>query len=160
MGLIANIRHVVNSDNPKVRLAIAAVAIVVTLGAIGLMIYALGDWDRTTEQQLPPLKYFCLKCRKEFDVTHQQRSRLDAEAAGEGRAGLRAIDCPLCEAKASAYAMFHCPNPECRKYFVTPADKAHYRSARGGAPPDDADTLLCPHCGVDADDWRRGRRPK
>ncbi len=160
VGLIATIREAANSDNPKVRYAVGGAAILMILAAIGVMIYTLGDWGQPTEQDLPALKYFCMKCRQEFEVTHDDLARLDAAAAAEGRAGLRSIDCAGagCGGKATAYAMFRCPDPDCRKYFVTPADRSHYGQTLG-KPANEDMKLLCSHCGIDVDQWRRDHRP-
>ena len=125
--------------------AVALGAIIV--GALALTIY-FGFFGKASPKSTGPTLYKCVKCEAEFPIQDIKGGRPISPLEVKGPMGLRPLDCPKCNAKASAHQMTQCP--KCGAYFI-PQSALGPRGVAVGQPAKD----ICPKCQTDVGQWRR-----
>ena len=123
------------------------------VGFVGYTIHKLTAPKASEKTVGGGVRFHCMECKKGFGVPVKEIRRLSRRGGG----GL-VVDCPLCKAKDAGVRMRRCPNPKCKKYFVSQIAQATYEAKKAGTEPDlEGVKEICPHCKTDIFDWYERR---
>lgn len=154
-----------NQDKKTQILMIAVLALVIG-GSLFMVIRQLVGGGKTRGNVAKPM-YKCMieECGAEFEFDF---SKMDPSKGGGpmgmGPMGMGmggAVDCSECGGERCAVSMTVCP--ACKKYFVSEFALAQYEAMLEGEMPDPRmmmAPMVCPHCGIDFQEWAREQRAK
>ena len=125
---------------------------VVIIGSIVLTIY-FGLLSGPGRESGPDEFHFlCEACNKEVVLDVEDIPSSSGEGSDEEAfipTILSRVDCPECGASQTAVLMVQCPNPDCKKYYVSPVAEDPDAFIRMGKAP----RFICPDCGTDKMMW-------
>jgi DNA-directed RNA polymerase subunit RPC12/RpoP len=130
---------------------VASILGVVILAAVVFAISSLvGDPIRV--RKTGPYRYKCNKCGHEFA---RRPEEFPSERSPSDGAKKLLVDCPKCQAVASAWRLTPCPSPQCGKSYASDLTKARYASLLRGIGEPAGVQEKCPHCGTVVAEWNR-----
>jgi len=132
--------------NKAIAVIVAVVLVAMIVGFVGYTIHKLKAPKPSERTVAGGVRFHCMECKEEFGVPVKEILKLSRSEAGGGFV----IDCQLCKAKGAALRMRRCPNPKCKKYFVSQISQAVYKAKKAGTEVDIKGIKeICLHCGTD-----------
>ncbi len=139
----------------EVVLSVALVLIIV--GAIVMAFWTPGG---SGPGERGKAMFYCITCEKEFEYKPDLSKTGSEEDMMMMMDPMTRPDCPFGDEDCYVVPMMRCPNTDCKKYFVSPAQEWNELMESGQQPEGDRPDEVCPHCKTNVREWRKAQRKK
>ena len=152
------------SGRPKEFVLIAVLAVVI-IGSLVVTIMYNRSSDEDEDRSAINVMAKCLdpQCAAEFEIptTMKEEDPQDDRYASR----IPRFTCPACKKKHSALIMTRCPNPDCRKFYLSQQaiqDHENDLELQAGREPrvTDMPPIVCPYCKTDYAKYMQEQRKK
>jgi len=138
----------------KMEYLLVGVLALIIVGSLAGVLWQIFGGGTSAPSGPPVLRFKCSKCGHEWEKDMSQMEPDNPEFMMGPGGYMAAQDCPACKEKATGDQMVQCPNPDCKKWYVSEQMKFERRMMMGQATPEEQPPKdICPYCGTDRVDW-------